>query len=70
MAFFIRTMGYTTGRPHTCRNVDAAGTSIIDVTSSMKDRVDTLAIEQVACAYGKLYGASFTVLTMIMSSVG
>ncbi|OWZ18206.1 hypothetical protein PHMEG_0007745 [Phytophthora megakarya] len=48
MAFFITTMGYTAGRLHTCRNVDASGTSLVDVTNVMKDRVDTLAIEQVA----------------------
>ncbi|OWY98023.1 hypothetical protein PHMEG_00031318 [Phytophthora megakarya] len=65
MAFFIRTMGYTAGRRHTCRNVDVAGTSLIDVTSAMKDRVDTLAIAQVTlpvrriweAVWGEFYGA-------------
>lgn len=48
MAFFIGTMGYTAGRPHTCRNVDAAGTCLVDVSGAMKDRVETLTVEQVA----------------------
>ncbi|EGZ20752.1 hypothetical protein PHYSODRAFT_496669, partial [Phytophthora sojae] len=57
MAFFIGTMGYTAGRPHTCRNVDAAGTSLVDVSSAMKDRVDTLAIEQVALPARRIWEA-------------
>ncbi|KAJ8577542.1 hypothetical protein ON010_g1664 [Phytophthora cinnamomi] len=48
MAFFIGTMGYTAGRPHTCRQVDAAGINLVDVTGLMKDRADMLAIDQVA----------------------
>ncbi|OWZ09198.1 hypothetical protein PHMEG_00018138 [Phytophthora megakarya] len=57
MAFFIRTMGYTAGRHHTCRNIDVAGTSLIDVTSAMKDRVDTLAIAQVTLPVRRIWEA-------------
>ncbi|EGZ18676.1 hypothetical protein PHYSODRAFT_501434, partial [Phytophthora sojae] len=56
MAFFIGTMGYT-AHPHTCRNVDAAGTSLVDVSSAMKDRVDTLAIEPVALPARRIWDA-------------
>ncbi|KAK1941006.1 hypothetical protein P3T76_007712 [Phytophthora citrophthora] len=48
MAFFTSTMGYTVGRLHTCRNVDASVASLTDVMGAMKDRVDVLDIEQVA----------------------
>ncbi|KAJ8576360.1 hypothetical protein ON010_g2851 [Phytophthora cinnamomi] len=48
MAFFIGTMGYTAERPHTYRQDDAAGSSLVDVTGLMKDRADMLAIDQVA----------------------
>ncbi|GMF25282.1 unnamed protein product [Phytophthora fragariaefolia] len=59
MAFFIGTMGYTAGRPHTCRNVDATGTSLVDVFSAVKGKVDSLAVEQVALPARRIWEAVF-----------
>ncbi|KAJ8562027.1 hypothetical protein ON010_g7654 [Phytophthora cinnamomi] len=73
MAFFIGTMGYTAGRPHTCRQVDAAGSSLVDVTGLMKDRADMLAIDQVALpahVFGKTSATRFTMRIMSMWCVG
>ncbi|KAL3656725.1 hypothetical protein V7S43_018389 [Phytophthora oleae] len=57
MAFYISTMGYTVGRPHTSRNVDATDAGLVDVTSPMKDRVDALSVEQVAVPARRIWEA-------------
>ncbi|GMF42048.1 unnamed protein product [Phytophthora fragariaefolia] len=57
MTFFIGTIGYTAERPHTCRQFDAAGSSLLDVTGLMKDKADILAIDQIALPARRIWEA-------------
>ncbi|ETO77821.1 hypothetical protein F444_07050 [Phytophthora nicotianae P1976] len=45
-------MGYTVGCPHTCCRVDAAGSSIFDVTGVMKASIDMIPIDQLSKRFG------------------
>eukprot|EP00644_Phytophthora_capsici_P003990 jgi/Phyca11/108303/e_gw1.15.667.1 len=56
MEFSIASMAYSVGRPHTCR-VAVVGSRLEDVTAVMMNRVDVLAIEQVALPARRIWEA-------------